>query len=55
MNEAEGEVAEVISKCISTGSLNGTQSRTTIRESLAAFLYQKIRRRPMILPVVMEV
>ena len=55
IKEAEAEVGEVISKCISDGVTEWHPIKSKIRESLAAFLYQKIRRRPMILPVIMEV
>lgn len=55
IKEAEGEVGELISRCISDGVTEWNPIKNKIRESLAAFLYQRIRRRPMILPVVMEV
>jgi ribonuclease J len=55
MKEAEAEVGEVIAKCSSDGVTEWNSIKNKIRESLAAFLYHKIRRRPMILPVVMEV
>jgi ribonuclease J len=55
IKEAEASVGEVISKCISGGVTEWNSIKNKIRESLAAFLYQKIRRRPMILPVIMEV
>ncbi len=55
IKEAEAEVGEVISQCIADGVTEWHPIKNKIRESLATFIYQKIRRRPMILPIVMEV
>ncbi len=55
MNEAEAEVGDCISRCMSDGVTEWNTIKNKIRESLAALLYRKTGRRPMILPVAMEV
>ncbi|HHY33499.1 MAG TPA: ribonuclease J [Firmicutes bacterium] len=55
LKEAETEVREVISRCSGQGITEWGTIKNRVREALAEFVYQKIRRRPMVLPIVMEV
>ncbi|MGE5592194.1 MAG: ribonuclease J [Betaproteobacteria bacterium] len=55
LKEAETEVREVISRCSAQGITEWSTIKNRVREALAEFVYQKIRRRPMVLPIVMEV
>ena len=55
LKEAESEVREVISRCSVQGITEWGTIKNRVREALAEFVYQKIRRRPMVLPIVMEV
>lgn len=55
LKEAESEVREVISRCSAQGITEWGTIKNRVREALAEFVYQKIRRRPMVLPIVMEV
>ncbi|NLS45609.1 MAG: ribonuclease J, partial [Firmicutes bacterium] len=55
IKEAEAEVGEVILQCISGGVTEWNSIKNKIREFLSTFLYQKIGRRPMIMPIIMEI
>ncbi len=55
LKEAENEVREEIARCTSQGVTEWGTIKHKVRESLGEFIYQKMRRRPMVLPIAMEV
>jgi len=61
MRESEGMINEanrIVAKQLH-GKLNGeldwTEMKSLIRDKLSAFLYEQTKRRPMILPIIMEI
>ena len=44
-----------LEKCFDRNSRDWTDLKNTLRDDLSRYLYQKTKRRPMILPIVMEV
>ena len=47
--------ADIVEQCTSGSSLNWTTLKTRIKNDVGGFLYSKTKRRPMILPIIMEV
>ncbi|MEW6230422.1 MAG: ribonuclease J, partial [Bacillota bacterium] len=54
LKEAENEVRDEIARCAAEGITEWGTIKNRVRESLAEFVYQKMRRRPMVLPIAME-
>lgn len=55
LEEARGRVAEALAGCEARRVTDWPTLKGAVRESLSQYLYEKIRRRPMILPIIMEV
>lgn len=55
MVEAKEKVSDALENCQSSGVTEWSGIKSAIRDSLGKFLYEKTRRRPMILPIIMEV
>ncbi len=55
MEEAKNKVQLALEKCQENGISEWSTIKTAVRDSLGRFLYEKTRRRPMILPVIMEI
>ena len=55
MGEAKDKVQAALDKCEETNKTEWSALKTAIRDSLGRFLYEKTRRRPMIIPIIMEV
>nr|WP_330390885.1 ribonuclease J [Tindallia magadiensis] len=55
LGEAREEVQKSLEQCEQKGIREWSQLKNAIRDSLKDFLYQKTQRRPMILPIIMEV
>lgn len=55
MNEAQHRVDTVIEKCETAGIKDWATIKSQIRDVLGRYLYEKTRRRPMILPVILDV
>ncbi len=55
MAEARDHVREVLERCQKKRIDEWSAIKRQVRESLARFLYEKTRRRPMILPIIMEI
>ncbi|WP_017753813.1 ribonuclease J [Calidifontibacillus oryziterrae] len=48
-------VEQIITKCMKDHIIDWSTLKTSIRESLSHFLFERTKRRPMILPVIMEI
>ncbi|MCD8198860.1 MAG: ribonuclease J [Phascolarctobacterium sp.] len=55
MEEARDKVQFALDKCENEGVSEWPAIKSTVRESLGRFLYEKTGRRPMILPIIMEI
>ncbi|PKQ17324.1 MAG: RNase J family beta-CASP ribonuclease [Actinobacteria bacterium HGW-Actinobacteria-7] len=55
MEEARARVAKALAKTGAEGVTDFSVVQKRVRESLSQFFWERIRRRPMIIPVVMEV
>ena len=55
MFEARELMAHVMEGCVSRGCTDWGRIKTNIRDSLSEFIWKKTKRRPMILPIIMEV
>lgn len=55
LDEAAQRVKDIVEKTISKESFDWTGIKQDIRDVLNQFLYEKTKRRPMILPIIMEV
>lgn len=55
MEEAKERVKQALEKCEVNGITEWASIKTSVREVLGKYLYEKTRRRPMILPIIMEV
>ena len=47
--------AEVVEKCTEGTAINWTTIKTRIKNDVGGYLYSRTKRRPMILPIIMEV
>ena len=55
MEEARVAVQDVVDDCLCTHVSDWGKIKTQIKDGLADFLWKKIKRNPVILPVIMEV
>ncbi|MEG0797532.1 MAG: ribonuclease J [Acidaminococcaceae bacterium] len=55
MDKAREKVQVALNKCQEGGISEWSVIKSAVRDSLSRYLYEKTRRRPMILPVIMEV
>ena len=55
MDEVREKVKNVLEKCFAKNITEWSTIKSQIRDSLGKFLYDKTRRRPMILPVIMDI
>ena len=55
MDEAREKVQMALDKCRENNLFEWSAIKIAVRESLSHFLYDKTRRRPMILPIIMEI
>lgn len=55
MDEARDKVQEALERCEDNGVSEWSSIKSAVREALGRFLYEKTRRRPMILPIIMEI
>ena len=55
MDEAKDKVQLALEKCEENGVSEWSAIKSTVRDSLGRFLYERARRRPMILPIIMEI
>lgn len=55
MDDAREKVQSALERCEENGVSEWSLIKSTVRDSLGRFLYEKTRRRPMILPIIMEI
>ena len=55
LEEARGVLVETVDKCTSKRIKDWSRIKTSIKEDLGEFVWKKTKRRPMILPIIMEV
>ncbi len=55
LDEANKIVAQTLNRCVEEKVNEWSSLKTNVRDSLGKFLYEQTRRRPMILPIIMEV
>lgn len=55
MEEARGKVKSALERCSVRGICEWAAIKSQIRDDLGKFLYERTRRRPMILPIIIEV
>jgi ribonuclease J len=55
LDDANNVVNQTMEKCMKDQVSEWASLKTSIRDSLSKFLYERTRRRPMILPIIMEV
>ena len=53
--EATAVVDETVGYCLDRGITDWGKLKSSIRDSLGDFVWKKTKRRPMILPIIMEV
>ena len=54
MFDARRVVAAALDGCLSRGVFDFTEMKTKIRDDLAKFIFKQTKRKPMILPIIME-
>lgn len=55
METAKDKVQQALDKCEQSNVSEWSVIKSAVRDSLGRFLYEKTRRRPMILPIIMEI
>ena len=55
LDEARLLVNEAVMKCLNKGQTDWGKLKSTIKDVLSEFVWKKTKRRPMILPIIMEV
>lgn len=55
MDQAKEVVKKSLSKCLDSQSTEWSAIKTSIKDDLREFLYEKTKRKPMILPIIMEI
>lgn len=55
MEPAKEKVQQALDKCEQSNVSEWSVIKSAVRDSLGRFLYEKTRRRPMILPIIMEI
>jgi ribonuclease J len=55
LEEATKIVSNTLSRLMSENVNEWTSLKTQVKDALGRFLYEQTRRRPMILPIIMEV
>ncbi len=55
MDEAKEIVKDVLRDCEKKGICDWATMKSNIRDGLRSFLYEKTKRKPMILPIIMEI
>ena len=54
MDEARARVQQALERCEDEGVKEWAAIKANVRDALGRYLFDKTRRRPMILPIIME-
>ena len=55
MEEVKGIAVETLNECIDKGVFEWTQLKNELKDDMSKFIYGRTKRRPMILPIILEV
>ena len=55
MDEAKKVLDDVMDYCMSNNITDWGKIKTEVKEELSEFVWKKTKRRPMIMPIIMEV
>jgi len=55
MDEARGVINEAVEGCLGRGIADWGKLKSSIKDALGEFVWKKTKRRPMILPIIMEI
>jgi ribonuclease J len=55
LQEANSLVKEVLDRCMEEKVKDWSSLKSNMRDSLSHYLFDKTRRRPMIMPIIMEI
>ena len=55
MDDAKNAVCDTLDKCYETGMRDWSSIKMQVRDNLSRFLYERTKRSPMILPIIMDV
>ena len=55
MDEARAVINEAVEGCLSRGIADWGKLKSSIKDALGEFVWKKTKRRPMILPIIMEI
>lgn len=55
MDNAKGKIKQALDRCETESIIEWAAIKSNVRDTLGKYLYEKTRRRPMILPIIMEV
>lgn len=55
MNEAKNVVKKTLEQCLDNKTIEWSIIKSNIKNDLGEFLYSKTKRKPIILPIIMEV
>ena len=55
MEDARRKIQEALDRCEANGTTDWGTIKNSVRDILGKFLYEKTRRRPMIMPIILEV
>lgn len=55
MEDAKGVIEDALDQIYSKNILDWTKMKNTMRDALSSYLWKRMKRRPMILPIIMEV
>ncbi len=55
MNEASAVVREAVADCLHARITDWSKIKNVVRDSLSEFLWKRMKRNPVILPIIMEI
>ena len=55
MEEVKAHIVLELDKCVEKNITDWATIKSTIKDNLKDFIYQKTKRNPMVLPIIMEV